>query len=60
MATKQNRYRQRKQADGYKQITLMLPGAAVEELDRRADAEKSSRVEIVRGWLQSGDLPRPQ
>jgi hypothetical protein len=34
MTTKQTRYRQRRLSQGYKQITLMLPGQALDELDR--------------------------
>ena len=58
MTTKQDRYCQRKRADGYKQITLLLPGSAVLELDRSASKQKSTRLELVKGWLHPDGLPK--
>jgi hypothetical protein len=52
MTTKQTRYRQKRLSAGYRQINLLLPGPAVEELDRRVSAENSTRLEVVKQWLQ--------
>ena len=49
MTTKQQRYRDRKVSEGYKQIVLLLSSTELAELDRKA-AKAGSRLKAAQRW----------
>ncbi len=51
MTTKQQKYRQRKTEEGYKQVVLLLSPREIEELDRKA-AKTGSRLKAAQKWLR--------
>ena len=52
MITKQQKYRQRKIEEGYKQVVLLLSPSEIEELDRKA-LKTGSRLKAAQKWLRS-------
>ena len=50
-STKQQRYRERKTNEGYKQVVFLLSPREVEELDRKA-VKSGSRLKAAQKWLR--------
>jgi hypothetical protein len=53
MPSRQTKHRQKRFAEGSREITLMLSAKGIAALDARKEAEGKSRVQVIEEWLLS-------